>query len=106
MESPKTLFEFQDRFPDEEACWRHLRPDVGPAPLARLLVDRTRTYRTLRKRRLKFLSTDGFGFSTGVTHPDCPNWQDGDTNGNGTLEVCEFLPDCDGDGEVEGPADF
>lgn len=25
MESPKTLFEFQDRFPDEAACWRQLR---------------------------------------------------------------------------------
>ena len=43
MSFPRNLIEFQDRFPDEESCWRHLRevrwPEGFDFPLIRLTRD-------------------------------------------------------------------
>jgi DNA-binding NtrC family response regulator len=55
-------------------------PDVGHAPLARLLVDRRHTYRTLRKRRLKFLClSDSLRPVTGA---DTTWWDSGSRGGS------------------------
>jgi transposase-like protein len=52
MRFPKTLIEFQDRFPDEESCWRSLRQARWPAGFVCPLCGGQGSY-FIRTRRLE-----------------------------------------------------
>ena len=52
LESPKTLMEFQERFPDEEACWAYLRRARWPRGFVCPACGHRRSY-PIRARRLE-----------------------------------------------------